>query len=83
MGKYVRLALTKAPKIVLKIGWRYLKVKRKARKAETIFRKRLLAGGMDPESAARLAEDYASTVSIRQIITTMGVPGKALDNGHP
>lgn len=83
VSKYIGVAIAKGPKVMVKIGWRFLKVKRKARKAETLFKRRLIDGGMDPGSAAHLAEAYGSTVSIRQLLQTMGIPGKALENDKP
>lgn len=83
VARYVGIALRKGPKVMLKIGWRYLKVKKKAQRAEALFRERLLASGMDADQADRLSERYSSTVSIRQLLQTMGVPGSTFrDNGH-
>jgi hypothetical protein len=83
VAKYVGIALRKGPRVMLKIGWRYLKVKKKAQRAETLFRQRLLASGMQADLADRLADKYASTVSIRQLLQTMGVTGRAFKgNGH-
>jgi hypothetical protein len=81
--KIVGVAIAKSPKLVLKISWRYLKAKKQAQRAETIFRKRLEASGMDPRTAAELADRYASTVSLRHIMKQLGIPGIAFngDNG--
>jgi hypothetical protein len=80
--QYVTLAITKGPKVALKLGWRFLKVKKKAQRAEAIFRRRLVASGLDPETAQRLTDRYGSTVSVRSILQTIRFRGRALDNGN-
>jgi hypothetical protein len=83
VAKYVGIALSKGPRVMLKIGWRYLMVKKKAQRAETLFKQRLLASGMEADQVDRLTDQYASTVSIRQFLQTMGVPRTAFKcNGH-
>lgn len=80
--EYVALAVRKGPKLALRIGVKYLKVKKKAQRAERRFRRRLETSGMDPESAARLAEMYSSTTSIRAVMKLVGVPGNVFGNGR-
>ncbi len=77
--RLVGTVIAKSPKLVLKIGLRYLRAKKKAQRAEAIFRGRLEAAGMDPQEVERLAEMYSSTVSLRQLMRQMGVPGKVLN----
>ena len=72
--KLIGMVLAKSPKVVLKISWRYLKAKKKAQRAEAIFIKRMEASGMDREMAAKLAERYTSTVSLRKMMKEIGVP---------
>ena len=81
--KLIGIVLAKSPKAILKISWRYLKAKKKAQRAEAIFIKRMLASGMDRETAERLAEMYTSTVSLRKILKEVGIPGSVFngDNG--
>ena len=79
--KYIAHAMAKAPSVALKIGWRYLKVKKRAQRAEKLFRKRLEASGIDRETAVKLADRYASTASIRHMLQTFGMP-KRIFNGH-
>ena len=81
--KIVGIAIAKSPKLVLKISWRYLKAKKKAQRAERIFKKRLEASGVDAGTADQLADMYASTVSLRHIMKNLGVPGIVFngDNG--
>ncbi len=44
--------------LVIKLGFVYLSFKRKAKKAGKIFKKELLAGGMDEKLAEQLTEEY-------------------------
>ncbi len=79
LPKLLGIVISKSPKLLLKLSWRYLKVKKQAQRAEKTFRNQLEAGGMDPETAALLAEKYSSTVSIRQLMKEVGVPGKVMN----
>lgn len=80
--KYVAMAVAKGPKIALKLGWQYLRIKKRAQRAEKVFRKKLLAAGLEKETAERLAERYASTVRLKELLRTIGVPGSAMGNGR-
>ena len=75
MPKIIGIVLAKSPKLVLKISWRYLKAKKKVQRAETVFRKRLKAKGIDGEAIDKLAEKYSSTVSLRAMMKEIGIPG--------
>ncbi len=79
LPKLLGIVLSKSPKLLLKLSWRYLKVKKQAQRAEKAFRQQLEGGGMDPETAARLAEKYSSTVSLRQLIKEFGIPGRGMN----
>lgn len=80
LPKIVGTVIAKSPKVLLKLTWRYLKMKKQAQRAERTFRQRLEASGMDPTTAARFAERYTSTVSIRHLMKEIGIPGKIF--GH-
>ena len=82
MPKIIGIVLAKSPKLVLKISWRYLKAKKKAQRAEAVFRKRLKARGMEPETIEKLAQKYSSTVSLRAIMKEIGIPGIAFNGGN-
>ncbi len=82
MPKIIGIVLAKSPKLILKISWRYLKAKKKAQRAEAIFRKRLEARGMEPEAIEKLAQKYSSTVSLRAIMKEIGVPGIAFNGNN-
>ena len=82
MPKLVAIAIVKSPKLLLKLSWRYLRMKKRAQRAEVTFRRRLEASGMDRETASRLAERYTSTASLRKMLKEIGIPGKVFNNGH-
>ena len=79
LPKLLGIVLSKSPKLLLKLSWRYLKVKKQAQRAEKAFRQQLEGGCVDSETAARLAEKYSSTVSLRQLIKEFGLPGKGMN----
>ncbi|UCC92415.1 MAG: hypothetical protein JSW25_07005 [Thermoplasmata archaeon] len=74
--KLVATVLAKSPVLLLKVSWRYLRMKKRAQRAERTFRQRLEASGMDRETAARFAETYGSAVSIRKLLKETGIPGR-------
>ncbi len=80
LPKIVGVVIAKSPKLLLKLSWRYLKMKKRAQRAERTFRQQMEASGMDPETAARLAERYTSTVSIRHLLKETGIPGRIFGN---
>jgi hypothetical protein len=84
MPKIIGIVLAKSPKLVLKVSWGYLKAKKKAQRAEVIFRNRLEAKGLDAAAIDRLAGMYSSTVSLRAMMKQMGLPRSVLngDNGN-
>ncbi|MCJ2540133.1 MAG: hypothetical protein LN414_02550 [Candidatus Thermoplasmatota archaeon] len=82
MPKIIGIVLAKSPKLVLKISWRYLKAKKKAQRAETVFRNRLKAKGIDGEAIDKLAEKYSSTVSLRAMMKEIGIPGIAFNGDN-
>ncbi len=75
MPKLIGIVLSRSPKVVLKVSWRYLRAKKKAQRAEKVFRRRLRDRGMDEGSIDRLAEMYISTVSLRSMMKELGIPG--------
>ncbi len=80
--KIVGVVLAKSPKVILKLSWRFLKAKKKAQRAEVIFKKRMVASGMDRETAKKLAERYTSTVSLRKMVKELGIPGSVMKGVH-
>lgn len=47
--------------LAIKLGFVYLSFKRKAKKAGKVFKKELLAGGMEKREAELLTEEYLKT----------------------
>ena len=47
--------------LIIKLGFVYLGFKRKAKKAGKVFKKELLANGIDKKTAELLTEDYLNT----------------------
>ena len=50
LPKLLGIVLSKSPKLLLKLSWRYLKVKKQAQRAEKAFRQQLEGGGVDSET---------------------------------
>jgi len=80
LPKFIGVVLAKSPKLLLRLSWRYLKMKKQAQRAERTFRRQLEASGMDPKTAARFAERYISTVSLRHIVKEIGIPNGIFGN---
>ena len=53
------------PRILVGLGFMFLRLKAKRRKGVRAFRRALLRGGMGPEAANRLAADYESIGRLR------------------
>ncbi len=60
----VALAAT-VPVLVLRIGIGFLRMKAKRRRGVRAFRRALVRGGMSPEAARHLAEEYESFGRLR------------------
>ena len=58
LGEYVLIGVAFGIPLAIRLGFTYLGFKRRAKKAGRIFKKQLLAGGMDKETAQRLTDDY-------------------------
>jgi len=80
LPKIIGVVIAKSPKLLLKLSWRYLRMKKQAQRAERTFRRQLEASGMDPEVAAQFAERYTSTVSIRHLLKETGIPSRIFGN---
>ena len=66
--RFAAVATTVGLVAMLRVGWAYLKAKKKAQRAEHRFRKGLIAGGMNEEMARRLSEKYIESVRLRKYI---------------
>jgi hypothetical protein len=62
------------PPMVFRLGVKYLRMKRQARRAAMRFRAGLEASGMPPELASRLADTYSVDLSIHKMLKGLGIP---------
>jgi hypothetical protein len=74
--KMVPVLMVEIPKMVLKLGVPFLRMKKRVQKAERQFRTGLEESGMPPELARELSDQYAKDLSIRRIIS--GMQGSAM-----
>ncbi len=74
MPRIVGIVLSRSPRIILRTGWRYLKAKKQAQRAERLFRQRLEGQGLGPEAVDRLTEMYISNISLRVIMKDLALP---------
>ncbi len=63
----------------MRLGFSYLRYKRKIRKAGKVFRRRLEQNGLPPQAARQLAEAYEESLSVRKLIRQFG--GQGLPTG--
>jgi hypothetical protein len=61
--------------MVVKLGFTFLRYKRKCRKAGKVFRRQLVRGGLPPDVARRLASTYEEALSIRRLVRDLGSTG--------
>jgi len=69
------LIAVRAPALALRMGMGFLRFLEKRREAVSAFRTALVAGGMEPELADRLARSYHDAGSIARIFRNAGVAG--------
>jgi hypothetical protein len=75
MVKTVATIVATAPKLVIAVGWSYLKLKRQANRCSREMERKLVAEGMPKEFASRLADNFAVEISVRKFISKMKLPG--------
>lgn len=78
-GELVRMVpvlMVEVPRMVLKFGVPFLRMKKRAQKAERYFRAGLIESGMPSELARELSDQYAKDLSIRRIVS--GMQGSAM-----
>lgn len=73
--KLLAAMAVKVPLMVIRIGWPYLMMKRRANKCSRRLRKQLVEGGMPPHLAAKMADNYASELSVRKFLANMDFKG--------
>jgi hypothetical protein len=72
----VLVAVSSAPVLSVKLLVSYLRLKRAANRARGRFYNGLMASGMPPREANRLADEYASAISIRNMLGEAKGPGR-------
>jgi len=75
MVKTVATVIATVPKLVIGVGWSYLKLKRQAGRCSREMERKLVAEGMPKEFASRLADKFATEISIKRFISKMDLPG--------
>lgn len=66
--KWVAIAATSGVGTVARVGWSFLRVKKRAQGADPVFRDQLTAVGMGREQADELSAAYLSNVRIRRLV---------------
>jgi hypothetical protein len=62
------------PPLVFRTGWAYLRMRKHAQKASKKLELEFVSNGIPPEYAERLAEQYATDLSIKTMIRQMDLP---------
>jgi len=62
------MAATVGLSAVARVGWSFLRVKKRAQGADPVFRGQLRAAGIGPEQAEELSKAYLSNVRLRKLI---------------
>jgi len=70
----VASVMAMVPPLVFRTGVAYLKMKKRAQKMAKKIETELVSSGMPPKYAERLAEQYASDLSIRRMLRSMDIP---------
>jgi len=74
LPRIMAAVMAAVPSLVLKTGWAYLMMKKRAQKASKMLERELVSSGIPAEYAGKLADQFASEVSIRKIIKTIDMP---------
>ena len=74
------IVLSKAPGLLVRLTFTYMKFKRKAKKSARALKKGMRKAGMDKKMANELAEAYEVTFSIREFIKGQGISIPGLSN---
>jgi hypothetical protein len=72
--KLVGTVGARAPGIVIRLGFSYLRHRKGSQKATRTFVRSLEENGVPPHLATRLGEAYGSELSIRKLIDSGGPP---------
>jgi hypothetical protein len=63
------------PSLTLKTGWAYLKMKKRAQKISKGVERSMVDNGVPPETARKLADEFAEGISVHKWIQAMDIPG--------
>ncbi len=62
------------PSLTLRTGWAYLKMKKRAQKMSKVIERKMVSEGMPEEMAGRLADEFASGISVHRWMREMNLP---------
>ena len=65
--------MSRVPGLVVRLGFSFMRFKRKVRKDTKILRRSMIKNGMDKKMASELAEAYATNLSIREFMKGQGM----------
>ena len=72
LPRIVATAVTYGTTSGIRVGVNYLRLKGKARKASMTFVRELERGGVPPDLARRLGDEYGAEISVRRIMDLTG-----------
>ena len=65
--------MSRVPGLAIRLGFSFMRFKRKVKKDTRILRKSMIKNGMDKKMASELAEAYAMNLSIREFMKDQGM----------
>jgi len=74
LPKIMASVMATVPTLVFRTGWAYLRMKKRAQKASKQIEREFVSGGIPPEYAEKLAEQYASDLSVRKMMRGVDIP---------
>ena len=80
--KTLAAVVATVPRLVVSVGWSYLKMKRRAKKSSRQLMRAMVEGGMPEHLAKELADGYAVEISARDLIRNMRMPGVDMRARH-
>jgi hypothetical protein len=81
--KTVAVILVAIPSLIIRMGFVYLRTKRKARKGAKRAMKGMIESGIPPELAKKLAEEYEAQLSLRTIMRRFVPRARSGRSGPP
>lgn len=74
LPEIVAAVIAMVPPLVLRTGWAYLKMRKRAQKVSKQLERQFIEGGIPSEYAGRLAEQFESDMSLTKMIRRMDRP---------